>query len=174
MSRYTLLQRVRQHGADSERHLGADPATADDSRCHSGLPETHSAGHQQPPDILTGRHAALLLHSRLLSIRHLQHRARHSQEQRAVYSHHIATGNYRAAPTNGTIQSLLSIFFAYLMTLFNCVCYADSSLQRAKLLLRLNSRIGLEGLRKNDKTLRIECKWLEIRTGGFSNTKQEC
>ena len=49
----TLLQRVRQHGADSERHLGADPAPTDDCRRHSGLPETHSAGHQQPPDIPT-------------------------------------------------------------------------------------------------------------------------
>ena len=61
MSRYlaaacdvsSLLQRVRQHGAHSERHIGADPAPTDDSCRHSGLPETHSAGHQQPPDILT-------------------------------------------------------------------------------------------------------------------------
>ena len=49
----TLLQRVRQHGADGERHIGADPAPTDDCRRHSGLPKAHSAGHQQPPDILT-------------------------------------------------------------------------------------------------------------------------
>jgi hypothetical protein len=91
---FTLLQRVRHYGSDSERHFGADSVTTYDSCCHTCVPETHPTGCQQPSDILTGWLVAIYLHTCVLPVWNLLHRARHTQEQRALNSNYSATGMY--------------------------------------------------------------------------------